>query len=180
MSKYPTTCMLVMPNFLDLPRELRDIVYFYSFNPSGYVKAYKSLFANCTIDFLRGPPACAYPRPYVARYTPTILLLNRQITSEALIVLYKKPLILKGTPHTYFTMRQMDITEFISERLLQRIHFAELRLNQAHKDFILPLLDIWGSENRLERLDVYIKRTERVENNRHWMIVESRVGVLQE
>jgi hypothetical protein len=100
--------------------------------------------------------------------------LNKQITSEALDVLHRIPLNLEGTPGTYLAMRQMDITEFISEELLQNIHYAILRLDFAHKHFVLPLLDIWGQRNNLKRLDVYRPRTSPIPRD-HWKVVKSRV-----
>jgi hypothetical protein len=36
------------------------------------------------------------------------------------------------------------------------------------------LLDTWGAENRLERLDVYRPKTQL--DSRHWKVVESRGG----
>ncbi|KAF4760016.1 hypothetical protein HAV15_008094 [Penicillium sp. str.  len=70
-------------------------------------------------------------------------------------------------------MRQMDIAEFISENYLQRIRVGILRLNHANKHFVLSLLDIWGAENRLERLDVYRPKTQL--DSQHWKVVESRL-----
>lgn len=93
---------------------------------------------------------------------------------EALHVLYRIPLNLYGTPSTYFTMRQMDITEFISEHLLQHIHHAILRLDSASKNFVLPLLDIWCENNCLESLDVYRPRETPMPRHQ-WYIVKSRV-----
>lgn len=165
-----------MISFLDLPAEIRLMIYTHMINPNEYVKSYGKLGDQIESSPKRGP-LCAIPRSYVKRYTPSVLLLNRQITAEALHVLYRTPLDLYGTPSTYFVMRQMDITEFISEHILQRIHYGVLRLDHAHKHFVLTLLDIWGAENRLERLDVY--RPERAQvDSRHWRVVESRVSRL--
>ncbi|KAE8402647.1 hypothetical protein BDV37DRAFT_252096 [Aspergillus pseudonomiae] len=50
-----------------------------------------------------------------------VLLLNKQITEEALDILYRMPGELLRTPGTNFTMRQTDIAAFICEHLLQRI-----------------------------------------------------------
>ncbi|KAL2802507.1 acyl-CoA N-acyltransferase [Aspergillus granulosus] len=110
---------------------------------------------------------------YVTRSTPAILLVNRQITCEALEVLYNTELILKGTPATYFVFRQMDIAEFICETLLQRVRYAVLRLRSPEKLFVLSLLDIWGRENDLKRLVVYLPGSQGQERN--WAVVRERL-----
>jgi hypothetical protein len=165
-----------MPSFLDLPPEIRIMIYAHALNPNEYVKSYRKM--TTAVAFTpTSPPLCDEPRLYVERYTPSILLLNKRITIEALPVLYRKPLVLYGTPSTYFTMRQMDIAEFISEHLLQRIQYGVLRLRMPNKNFVLALLDIWGAGNQLIRLDVYLPE-QATRNNRHWKIVESRVSPL--
>lgn len=163
-----------MTSLLDLPSEIRLIIYTHLLNPNEYVKSYRKLRDQWSS--VAGGPLCTLPRPYVKRYTPCILLLNKKITTEALHYLYRIPLNLYGTPSTYFVMRQMDITEFISEHYLQKIRVGILRLNHANKHFVLSLLDIWGAENRLERLDVYRPKTQL--DSQHWKVVESRVSYL--
>lgn len=159
---------------LDLPAEIRLIIYTHSLKPNEYVKSYRKL--RDQESSAGGGPLCAIPRLFVKRYTPSILLLNKKITIEALHYLYRIPLNLYGTPSTYFVMRQMDITEFISEHYLQRIHHGVLRLDNANKHFVLSLLDIWGADNRLERLDVY--RPKAQVDSQHWKVVESRVSFI--
>lgn len=165
-----------MPSFLDLPPEIRLIIYSYSLNPNEYVKSYRKIYKTVALA-ATGPPLSQNPRLYVERHTPPILLLNKKITGEALPVLYRKPLNLYGTPSTYFTMRQMDIAEFISEHFLQRIQFGALRLYVPNKSFVLELLDIWGAGNQLIRLDIYLPE-QAARSSRHWKIVESRVILL--
>lgn len=164
-----------MTSLLDLPSEIRLIIYIHLLNPNEYVKGYRKLRDQWSSS-VAGGPLCTLPRPYVKRYTPSILLLNKKITAEALHYLYRIPLNLYGTPSTYFVMRQMDITEFISEHYLQRIRVGILRLNHANKHFVLSLLDVWGAENRLERLEVYRPKTQL--DGQHWKVVESRVSYL--
>ncbi|KAJ5497110.1 hypothetical protein N7463_009097 [Penicillium fimorum] len=161
-----------MISLLELPTEIRLIIYTHLLKPNEYVKSYRKLTDSWSSA--GGGPLCTIPRPYVKRYTPSILLLNKKITTEALHYLYRIPLNLYGTPSTYFVMRQMDITEFISEHYLQRIHHGVLRLNCANKHFVLSLLDIWGAGNRLERLDVYRPKTQL--DSQHWKVVENRLG----
>lgn len=98
-----------MTSLLDLPSEIRLIIYSHLLNPNEYVKCYRKLRDQWSS--VAGGPLCTIPRPYVKRYTPCILLLNKKISTEALHYLYRIPLNLYGTPSTYFVMRQMDITE---------------------------------------------------------------------
>lgn len=172
-----------MLSFLDLPPEIRLKIYAYLLNPNDYVKGYRKIATASSLSSIPtrppsagylSPPLCDTPRQYVDRHTPSILLLSKQITSEALHILYRIPLTLYGTPQTYFAMRQMDIAEFICEQLLQRIEYAILRLIVPHKSFVLSLLDIWGADNRLKRLDVYLPDQAK-RNSWHWEIVGSRV-----
>lgn len=161
-----------MVSLLDLPAEIRLIVYTHLLKPNEYVKSYRKLRDPGSLAM--GGPLCVIPRPYVKRCTQSILLLNKEITKEVLHHLYRIPLNLYGTPSAHIIMCQMDITEFISKHYLQRIHHGVLRLKHANKQFVLSLLDIWGAENRLERLDVYRPRTGL--DSQHWKVVESRVS----
>jgi hypothetical protein len=71
-------------------------------------------------------------------------------------------------------MRNMDITEFISEHLLQKIHHGILRMDHAQKFHILTLLDIWGQSNNLQSLHVYCSKPSPIPRG-HWKIVKQRV-----
>ncbi|KAJ6129839.1 hypothetical protein N7512_002619 [Penicillium capsulatum] len=164
-----------MIRFVDLPAEIRLMIYRYSLKPNRYVRGYRRIMAYEPEYGPTGGPSCMYPRPYVERSTPPILLLNKQITKEALEVLYRIPLDLHPTPSPYFTMRQMDIAEFISEHLLQRMHYCSLYLPGANKNFVLTILDIWGQGNQLKRLDVFWPKSFPSYNERHWKVVRSRI-----
>ncbi|KAL3475969.1 hypothetical protein BJX99DRAFT_228677 [Aspergillus californicus] len=185
-----------MPSFMDLPPEIRLQIYPHLLDPSSYISSYKQINRltneardnaekSRTIDRPSYQiPDVTLPRFHVTRYTPSILLVNRQITSEALPILYKKELKLQGTPWTYFVFRQMDIAEFISETLLQRVQSVVLRLESPNKLFILSLLDIWGRENALRKLVLYLPTTTAIQGQIsmetqvqgwNWNIVNSRL-----
>lgn len=166
-----------MLSFLDLPGEIRLIIYAYSLNPNEYVSGYRQIenLLAADTDRSRGP-VCIYSRPHVKRYTPTILLLNKIITIEALDVLYKIPLNLYGAPTTRFATDHFHITEFISETLLQRIRHGILRLDTADIYFVVSLLKIWNVGNCLERLDVYRPKQTPLPRE-HWYMVKNRVCI---
>ncbi|KAK3680033.1 hypothetical protein LTR78_000410 [Recurvomyces mirabilis] len=73
-------------NFLDLPAELRNKVYGYAADWSDITPQ----LAETMSKWLNKTMMPLWP----ARSTPTILLLNKQITNEALVVLRNKPLVL--------------------------------------------------------------------------------------
>lgn len=72
--------------FLDLPREARDIIYKHSANWSDITNALQRSL-KAWKDKSRAPPC-------PSRSTPTVLLLNKQITQEALQKLRQSPLTL--------------------------------------------------------------------------------------
>ncbi|KAL2835678.1 hypothetical protein BJY01DRAFT_223214 [Aspergillus pseudoustus] len=171
-------------SFLSLPPEIRLQIYPYLLKPNSYTGAYKQIrhLTKQAYDKANGKkspkklPSVALPRFYVTRSTPAILLVNRQITREALEVLYSTELTLYGTPSTYFVFRQMDIAEFISETLLQRVQYVVLKLVRSpEKLFVLTLLDIWGRGNELKRLVVYLPRNPYPGWN--WGVVKERLRV---
>ena len=167
--------LLRMVSFLDLPGEIRAIIYSYSLNPNEYVSGYREVEDQLAAhtDRSRGP-SCTYPYLHVKLYTPSILLVNRQISNEALYTLHKIPLNLEAPPSTTFPMCQIDITEFVGKPLLQQIHYAVLRLDFANKEFVLRILSIWTEKNNLRRLDVYYPCKSQLPRN-HWIAVKRSV-----
>lgn len=164
-----------MISFLDLPGEIRALIYSYSLDPNEYVKGYRQVEDQLAAhtDRSRGP-SCTYPYLHVKLYTPSILLVNRQITKEALHSLRKIPLNLEAPPNTTFPMCQIDITEFLCENLLRQIHYGVLRLDFANKEFVLRILNIWNEKNSLRRLDVYYPWKTQLPRD-HWTVVKRNV-----
>ncbi|KAL3456512.1 hypothetical protein BJX64DRAFT_293988 [Aspergillus heterothallicus] len=119
-------------SLLALPPEIRLQIYPYLLNPNTYTTAYTRITQLTSQAYaeahskhtLAKIPSATLPRFYVTRHTPPILLVNRQISREALAVLYETELELRGTPATYFVFRQMDVAEFICETLLQRVELG--------------------------------------------------------
>ncbi|KAL4746440.1 hypothetical protein BDW72DRAFT_35486 [Aspergillus terricola var. indicus] len=105
-----------------------------------------------TSTFQRGPSSYPHRAPY-----PVILLLYRQIKSEALPVLYSTQLTLTGAPRTYIAIRQMDITGFISETLTSDNECCTPD-RKAGKGSVLTLLNIWGRGCMLQWLAVCLPK----------------------
>ncbi|KAL2845154.1 hypothetical protein BJX68DRAFT_242367 [Aspergillus pseudodeflectus] len=173
-------------SFLSLPPEIRLLIYSHLLNPSTYAASYDRINRLATQAYEEANskhspqriPCATLPRFHVTRATPAILLVNRQITREALPILYSTELVLQGTPSTYFVFRQMDIAEFICETLLQKMRFVVLELASPNKLFVLALVDIWGRGNELERLVVCLPKDTRPEWN--WGIVKERLRTFAE
>jgi hypothetical protein len=99
--------------------------------------------------------------------TPSLLLLNRQITAEACEIIYQKPFVMASTPpYIPQLAKPMDITEFISESTLQNLRFVVLNMDLNHNPNLMSggakrwlktvemLLDIWYVKNNLKRVEV--------------------------
>jgi len=77
--------------FLHLPQELRDEIYWYCLDYNdGMENLFTFLKENVKKEMINGTIKTSSPRAM----TPNVLLLNRQITAEALQILRKKPLVL--------------------------------------------------------------------------------------
>lgn len=151
--------------FLSLPYELRDKIYHMSLDWPDLPLIFARLSRECktTGDEINASrdPTCAFPRLRFGTLTaPTVLLLNKQIRSEALPILLAKTLIIPGSPPSNPTTGQpIDITEIISEETLQSVRRVVLRMNLemgAIRRTVDTLLDVWSVKNSLEELVVDI------------------------
>ncbi|RMY19174.1 hypothetical protein D0867_04843 [Hortaea werneckii] len=109
-------------SFFDLPRELRDLVYERALDWSDISSKLKTSLDACTDKH--------YDVKYPQRSTPTVLLLNRQITSEALTVLHNKPLVIDcPAEHHLLKERQVpNVMRFITRPTLQNVRHLVLHL----------------------------------------------------
>jgi len=106
--------------FLSLPAELRNTVYEYAANYNNIIPAFNRLLAQL-IPNVTSPPGfvgshrmivehelarfqCELSRREPLRSTPTIFLLNRQITAEATYAIYRRPLVI-NTPEILHSLR---------------------------------------------------------------------------
>jgi hypothetical protein len=123
-------------SLLSLPADIRIIIYSYALtwpNLSDAFALTQKAQGIALKDYEHlSSPLCTIPRTPVRTTTPTILLLNRQITAEALDVLYRTPLVIpKPPPYSYVASRYYDIFEFVPETLLQSAWRVELVLDAA-------------------------------------------------
>ncbi|KAG9231941.1 hypothetical protein BJ875DRAFT_443627 [Amylocarpus encephaloides] len=161
--------------FLALSAELRNSVYEYCLewpNPSiAYQRLQKSYeLQNQQPDQPPLSPSHLSQRVLVTLGTPALLLLNRQISFEALTVIYRRTFALSAPP-PLVSMRSehLGVTAFISPVTLQRLRYVMLDMNLNFKpgmwhsnakrwlNTMEKLLCIWTESNVLERLRVKTK-----------------------
>lgn len=156
--------------FLALPLELRNKIYDYTLGWPDLSESFKKVpFEEGSYEngISKSPPLCVIPIPFLEEMTtPSALLVSRQVASEALAVLHKKPLVLSNTPpYLPQLARPIDITEFISETTLQQVPQVVLQMDLSYSPgrpdgarawlkTVEILLDVWCIQNSLERLEV--------------------------
>ncbi|OCL09968.1 hypothetical protein AOQ84DRAFT_8802 [Glonium stellatum] len=123
-------------SLLSLPADIRIIIYSYALtwpNLSDAFALTQKAQGIALKDYEHlSSPLCTIPRTPVRTTTPAILLLNRQITAEALDVLYRTPLVIpKPPPYSHVASRYYDIFEFVPETQLQNAWRVELVLDAA-------------------------------------------------
>jgi hypothetical protein len=139
-------------SFLDLPGEIRNMIYAYSADASD-ITARLDRFMHSWVD--RMEPMPAYP----ARSTPTVLLLNKQITREALHVIHSKALRVVF-PGSYDLPKQPQvphITGFISPTSLQQIEHLSLYLEKWEWIYALEgLIAALAEKHNLKSFHLYL------------------------
>ncbi|PGH33714.1 hypothetical protein GX50_03452 [[Emmonsia] crescens] len=166
-------------SFLDLPPEIRHEIYTLALSWPNLRVPFARLRHECeqneaawftpsSLSMGLGNicnHSCTLAPPYIPESdytTPTIFLLNRQITYEALPVLHAQELVIdQPPPYSMALGRPVDITMFISEAALQRARRVVLKIDIANlasrwARTVDTLLDVWCVDNRLEELRIIV------------------------
>jgi hypothetical protein len=155
-----------MLSILDLPLEIRYEIYEFALDWPNLKPTFETIKAQNQQHekYYRKHYASngVSPKLSVDRVTtPSILLLNRQITAEAQDTLRKKTLVINSPPPVCQAFRKaMDITEFIGDITLQKAYHVLLDMDLEHQDWLTTietLLDVWCMENSLKSLYVRVK-----------------------
>jgi hypothetical protein len=172
--------------FFSLPRELRDEIYHWclEYPDISYLldehleKTRKALSTHFrtqvsadTIDRLLEWTSLEVPRRPVLK-CPTVLLLNRQITNEALAILYTKWLHIDTPISSNFRrdVRGLQITDFIGDQALSQVRYASLSLSfndlrEANNWYrtVIRLWSVWVRKNSLKCLKIYLQSSNGLE-----------------
>ncbi|KAF2808098.1 uncharacterized protein BDZ99DRAFT_522691 [Mytilinidion resinicola] len=157
-----------LSRFLALPREIRDEIYYYALDWPNLNNVFKALEeqekkTEEEHDKLhKSQPRCRIPRPHPQLQTPGLLLVNRQLYTEAIDVLRQKPLIIPGPPpRCYATGFDYGITEVVGEETLQHAPHLTLEIDFLYWpwDHVLEtLLDVWSVKQSLKMLVVRVSK----------------------
>lgn len=110
--------------FFSLSRELRNVIYDHAADWSEVSTAISKSLIHWT-------PKSPSPASNPTTSTPTILLLNRQITAEACKILYKKPLNLFLPVNQNITVDHLapNLLQFIRGATLKKVQHLSLRID---------------------------------------------------
>ena len=149
------------PSFLALPLEIRKMIY-------SYVADYptsQSMF-DSYYRYNKSEVVGSTDKGFPHYHTPTVLLLCKQITREALPVLRARPFVLDRIPpwvpgHSF----PLPLTDFITPKTLCSIRFFEILITLGQGYYIAgvwrrilnQLLDVWGKGNAVARVCVMFK-----------------------
>jgi hypothetical protein len=153
--------------FLALPLEIRNEIYDYALDwpdlsgSSEHTQSGKRLHKK---GITKAPASWLVPIPAQQMTTPSILLVNRQLTVEALAVLHNKPLVIsKPPPYPPQLRAAVDITAFISETALQQVPRIVLQMDLRYipdqpadhaRAWLKTVETLWCIRNPLGRFEV--------------------------
>lgn len=185
-----------MPGFLNLPRELRDEIYTltlsYPNTDAVITKAHRQIGAHYAILVRTVSSDISLPQiTYAPLKTPTLLLLNHQITSEALLILHRQTWKLSVPAVSEYDQMQdagkLDqIFKFISQGTIQTMRHVSLEIDfRSGQGFqteawwltVRMLLNCWLLSDKLQDLRVIISNPARCAENgdvtHEWWMAEN-------
>ncbi|KAK7754102.1 hypothetical protein SLS62_003948 [Diatrype stigma] len=149
-------------SFLDFPPEVRNAIYQYAVE----YPTCRALFDSYYKQKDRGVRRI-FHGARVKLHTPTVLLLNKQVTREALTVLRTQPFVIDKIPPWIPGHRlPLPITDFITPQTLQNIGSFEFKVTFGEgsggsgyiwRYILKPVLDAWSQRNSVTRLRVMFK-----------------------
>jgi hypothetical protein len=148
------------PTLLTLPTELRLQILSSCISFPNLISAF-ALIRERDKDFAAQHsdmgPVVTMPKPSIPTHTPAILLVCKQLTTEALDVLFRTTFVIEPTFPRSYTGKEYFITEFVCLDVLQRIRYAELKLRSLNYFLLLDLTDLWRDDNNLQVLSLRIQ-----------------------
>jgi hypothetical protein len=160
--------------FLDLPLELRNAIYSYTLRWPDLSNIYHNGTLHEDQPYTYEPTGSQSP----TLTTPRVLLLNHQITIEALAILYQKALVINSPcplPTLLITAGSsslVPITRFISATTLKHVRLVVLDVDLDYRTWtengvrqyssvswhtaVQSYRDFWHEENRLDAIHVRV------------------------
>jgi len=159
-----------LSSFHRLPLEIRNMIYEYSLHyPTcrDLYDAYYGQLAACQTYNANSIPD-KRAQFTVKLFTPTILLLCKDITREALAVLWLRPFVIDRVPPWIMGHDSpLPLTTLISRETLQSLRFVEIKLSLGDSESVSSgeiwlqvlgcVLKAWSASNSLVRLKVVFK-----------------------
>lgn len=160
-------------SFLSLPLELREEIYYYAIDWPDLSTFFQKAQAD---NFNTSKILEAKPRlkdiiiqdHSIELVTPTILLLNRQITSEALPVLQRKISTPPSSPPAAIELVEVkDNTDIVVKRVPKIVRLVTLKPDSKdHKlsnltKTVENMLDVWCQKNNEQSLHLSIENSGR-------------------
>ena len=139
-------------SFLDLPSEIRNQIYEYCADWSDISTQLARMMKSWNHH--------AHPPQFPSRSTPTILLLNKKVSHEALSVLRSKPLTITF-PEDHYIQKQdqvPNILKFITSNTLQTVKHLNIKIETWEWIYTLDnLLPTIAEKHNLETIKIYLK-----------------------
>ncbi|KAI1416727.1 hypothetical protein F5Y13DRAFT_152946 [Hypoxylon sp. FL1857] len=156
------------------PPEVRNIIYHYAISYPTCRNLYDYYYdqkekARAKIELRpRSVNTRVSRHPKIPLWTPTILLLCKQITREALSVLYLQPFVIDRIPPWIMgNASPLSLVDFISKPTFQNLRFVQIKIPLGENNefrsgkvwlqLLDDVLDAWSQRNSLLRLQVMFK-----------------------